>query len=323
VFDSSPTPTVQPYDSSTRSRPGQSTKPRSLGPRFGALRPFDALLILLVGAIGGFVALKMVTRLPMAPPAPQVSVPNGAAGGATTSVASRVIVDTLRTDLPTETDMAASTIQSEAAAPTHDLEQILAHIAETPGTYMNDMIADLDGRLVRWPDKRQDGLRVWVETPTNIPDWDQRYAQMARDAFDDWDRDAEVPIRFDYILDSATADIRVMWANKFPASQGQRVGVTRRASDQFGWLTGGQIDIAIHDSAGRAIQPAALGGIMRHEAGHALGLGHSNDQRTKMYPTEMRSDISPADRSTLRLLYQLPPGPVRDPHSTKSGQRAR
>jgi hypothetical protein len=281
------------------------------------------LLILLVGAIGGFVALKMVTRLPMAPPAPPAFVPSVAAGGATTSVTPRAIVDSLRADLPTETDMAATTTESEAVAPTHDLEQILAHIAETPGTYMNDMIADLDGRLVRWPDKRQDGLRVWVETATDIADWDQRYAQMARDAFDDWDRDAELPIRFDYILDSSTADIRVRWANKFPATQGQRVGITRRTSDQFGWLTAGQVDIAIHDSAGRAIPPTALGGIMRHEAGHALGLGHSNDQRTKMYPTELRSDISPADRSTLRLLYQLPPGPARDPHPAKPGQRGR
>src|SRR5262249_46357452 len=119
---------------------------------------------------------------------------------------------------------------------------------------------------------------------------------------------SELPIRFDFILDSATCDVRVIWTDRFPASQGQRVGVTRRTTDQFGWLTDAQIEIAIHDSAGRTIPPAALAGIMRHEAGHALGLGHSKDPRTKMFPSEMRSDISPADRSTLRLLYELPPG---------------
>jgi predicted Zn-dependent protease len=50
---------------------------------------------------------------------------------------------------------------------------------------------------------------------------------------------------------------------------------------------------------------------MRHEAGHSLGMAHSRDPRTKMFPVEMTPDIAPADRATMRLLYQLPPGAVR------------
>jgi len=191
------------------------------------------------------------------------------------------------------------------------LKEILAHIAETPGTYMTDMIADLGGRLVRWSDRRQEGLRVWVQTATIVPDWEPGYAQMARDAFDDWGKDFELPLRFDFVLDSASADVRVLWIDRFPPTQGQRVGVTRRTTDQFGWIADAQIVVAIHDSTGRTMTPGALAGIVRHEAGHALGLGHSRDPRTKMNPTETRSDISPADRSTIRLLYQLPPGQAR------------
>jgi predicted Zn-dependent protease len=205
-------------------------------------------------------------------------------------------------------DIGVATVQSSTPAPERDIEKIRALIAETPGTYMADMLADLDGKLVRWPDRRQEGLRIWVQASTTVPNWDTRYAQMARDAFDDWGRDSELPIRFDFILDSASSDIRIVWSDRFPASVGQRVGVTHRTADQHGWLTNAEIEVAIHDSTGHTIPPTALVGIVRHEAGHALGMGHSNDQRTKMYPTEMRPDITSSDRSTLRLLYQLPPG---------------
>jgi predicted Zn-dependent protease len=302
---------VPPSDFSTRSRPGRSIKRSLVAPRLGALRPFDVLLILALGGIGAWVALQVVTRKSgIAAPPPQVAVPSVSPAGAQ-AAAPAASADTSHPDLPTEGDIAVATVQSAAPAPTRNLEEILARIAETPGTYMNDMIADMDGHLVRWPDKRQDGLRIWVQSMTSIANWDQRYAQMARDAFDDWGRDSELPIRFDFILDSATSDIRIVWADRFPPAQGQRVGVTRRMSDQYGWLVSADLQVAIHDSAGRTIPPAALAGIVRHEAGHALGLGHSNDQRTKMFPTETRSDISPADRSTLRLLYQLPPGLAR------------
>ena len=283
------------------------------------MRRSDVTLIVVVGALAVFVASQMVTRRPLprhvlAPqPTPIADVaPAGAAQSANQANAANAVSDSTRNaGLTVSGDIAVGTTHSATAAPERDLTQIRAHIAETPGTYMTDMIADLDGRLVRWPDRRQEGLRIWVQSSSAIPNWDLQYAQLARDAFDDWGRDSELPIRFDFVLDSASSDIRVVWANRFDASFGQRVGMTRRTSDQYGWLVNAEIEVAIHDSAGRTIPPPGLAGIVRHEAGHALGMGHSRDQRTKMFPTEMRSDITSADRSTLRLLYQLPPGLAR------------
>ena len=283
------------------------------------MRRTDIALIAVVGVLGLWVASQAVTRRPAMRAARPVVVPvvpdstrTDTAAAAQPAGPPRVTADSGKASTATVVgDMAVATIKSPAPAPTRNIELVKALIAETPGTYMADMVADLDGKLVRWPDRRQDGLRIWVQSSSLVRNWDQRYAQMARDAFDDWSRDSELPLRFDFVLDSASSDIRVVWSDKFPVEMGQRVGTTRRTTDQYGWLVGAEIEVAIHDSTDRTIPPPALAGIVRHEAGHALGMGHSRDQRTKMFPSEMVSDIRAADRATLRLLYRLPPGLAR------------
>ena len=174
---------------------------------------------------------------------------------------------------------------------------------------MEAMLDYVDWQLVRWRDRRQDGLRVWVQRSSGVRDWDMRYTQMARDAVADWSDG--LPIRFDFVLDSAASEVQIVWIDHFAAELGRRVGATRLRHDRNGWLIQAQIQIALHDSAGTTIPAADLAGIVRHEAGHALGLGHSTDAKTNMYPEETTNEISAADRATLRLLYQLPPGSLR------------
>ncbi|MGH7620082.1 MAG: matrixin family metalloprotease [Gemmatimonadaceae bacterium] len=281
------------------------------------MRRTDIALSVVVVGLAVFVAVAGMKRRPMAKPSissrPPVAAGAGGSDGATAPPPGEpTTADSGKADAAAIVgDMAIATIKTAARAPARSLDQVRALIAETPGTYMADMVSDLGGKLVRWPDKRQEGLRIWVQTSSAVPNWDQRYAQMARDAFDDWSRDSELPLRFDFVLDSASSDIRVLWSDKFPAELGQRVGTTRRTTDQYGWLVGAEIEVAIHDSTGRTIPPTALAGIVRHEAGHALGMGHSRDQRTMMFPTELVNDIHAADRETLRLLYRLPPGLAR------------
>jgi hypothetical protein len=257
----------------------------------------DLILASTVGVFALFVGAKVATR-PKPPRSPE-----------RVAASARDSDNAIATASTHQQPSGSVTIQSRTVAPERDLAQIRARIAETPGTYMSDMLDDLKGSLVRWPDRRETGLRIWVQSITPVRDWDQRYAQMARDAFDDWGRDA-LPIRFDFVNDSATSDIRIVWREKFAPEQGSRVGLATRTNDQHGWLVEAQIDVAVHDSAGRTIPPTALAGIVRHEAGHALGMGHSRDPKTKMFPFEMTAEIAAADRATMRLLYSLPPGPA-------------
>jgi hypothetical protein len=210
--------------------------------------------------------------------------------------------------VPAVTQQAMEQVVSNNSAPERDTADMRRRIAESSDSYFAAMLRGMGNLITRWPDRRDAGLRVWVQSRTTVPGFSDAYAQMARDAFDDW-RDG-LPARLDFVYDSASADIRVVWLEKFPPSQGSRVGVTTRSVDQHGWLVSAQIAIAIHDSSGTAIPPEDLAGISRHEAGHALGLGHSPDPKTKMYPVEMVRNVQPPDRATLRLLYTLPPGPL-------------
>jgi hypothetical protein len=201
-------------------------------------------------------------------------------------------------------------VQRGRLARVADPDFVRAEIVAATDGYLAEMIEADGGMFVRWPDRRETGLRIWVQSTSSVPDWNARYAQMARDAFANWEG-AGLPARLDFVLDSAGSDIQVVWIDRFAPEFGRRVGVARLSYDHNGWLDGAQVSVAVHDSVGRTIDPPELASIVQHEAGHSFGLGHSKDSTTKMYPIELMNSITRADRATLRMLYQLPPGSIR------------
>lgn len=253
------------------------------------MRRAETLLVAIVAAFALFVGIQVARR-----PMPTAAAPNIAHA----------------TPDSAHADVGAATTQSAIAAPERNVDEIRARLAAATDSYATEMLDDLHGQLVRWPDRTREPLRVWVQSAFSIPDWNSRDEQAARDAFSDWLTDG-IPLRVDFILDSATADVHVAWLDRFPPSAGLKIGYTRRTTDQNGWIVAANIVLAVHDSAGRALAAPTLGGALRHEAGHALGLGHSHDPMTLMYPSERVTEIEPRDRATLRLLYALPPGSVR------------
>ena len=179
-----------------------------------------------------------------------------------------------------------------------------------PGSYIDDILAAQDSALYRWPDSGTDAVQVYVEPTSSAAGWDPAYVELARSAFAEWN-DAGFPVRFNFIYDSVKADITLRWRERFPAEEGQRIGVTERMHTSDFWIASARIDIANHDSTGRLMPTRMVGGTLRHEIGHALGLNHANDATSVMYRESAATTISPSDRATLRLLYLVPPGSLR------------
>jgi hypothetical protein len=195
--------------------------------------------------------------------------------------------------------------QSESPAEMRRRVQNLA-----AGTYIGDILAEQDSALYRWPERLDEALRVYIEPAALIAGFDAHYPELARTVFAEWS-EAGFPIRFTFVYDSSTADLSIRWIERFGPEEGQRIGVTERIQNGAYQIARARIEIANHDSSGRLLPLPIVGGIIRHEVGHALGLNHAGDATSVMYRESATSTIGSSDRATLRLLYLVPGGSLR------------
>ena len=176
-----------------------------------------------------------------------------------------------------------------------------------PGTYIGEILLTRDSALARWHDRTTRPLRVWIEPSSNVKDWQPEFVDQVRAAFSTW-ASTGIPVHFLFVSDSSKADVHVSFIDQFttPIS-----GKTRWARDDSWWIVDADIVLAIHHDGGEALDRPAVRAIALHEIGHMLGLDHTSDVANIMTPRVRVRDLSAADRSTMKLLYSLPPGPVR------------
>lgn len=178
--------------------------------------------------------------------------------------------------------------------------------AAAPGTYIDQLLADRDSTLERWPDHVDRPLRVWIDSTTTIGGAQAGFPAAVRAALREWSATG-IPVRFAYVSSPKDAEIRVRWIDHL----NHKTGSTTWRTDHAGWMLAGDITLATHISDGQPLDERGMRAIALHETGHALGLSHSSDPLDIMAGLVRCDGLSAPDRNTIKLLYSLPAGPVR------------
>jgi hypothetical protein len=178
---------------------------------------------------------------------------------------------------------------------------------EASVTYLDSLILSTDSVVRRWPDRS--GLPLKVAIIEGGPaGYQPRMSGFVREALGRWES-AGIGVHFATVSDTAQAEILVRWIDHFDFD---RAGQTDLTWDQAGRVRKAAIILALRTNTGLALPDPALLTVAVHETGHALGLPHSPDSNDVMFPATQTGLLSQRDRRTAQVLYQLPPGPVRD-----------
>jgi hypothetical protein len=258
----------------------------------------ELLLVALLAGVGAFVGVQ-IARAPKRPAPPEP-----------------VAQDTTIIEGNGLTRVRRSTL---APPPPRDYADIAQKLADAKGaTYVDAILAEREGNIARWVDRRDTPVTVWVQPKTAIRDFWPQYRDRVRDAFYTWAA-AGVPMRFLFVDDSTTAEVRVRWVDRF---SDLAAGKTYWARDQNWWIVDADIEIALHRSTGEAFDGQALRAIALHEVGHLIGLDHSPNPDDIMSARVHVDGLSAADLRTASLIYKLPPGPVAQPATAATARRA-
>ena len=220
---------------------------------------------------------------------------------------------TPRTSARVSSGAVASTITAAPRVDVPDAAEIRRRLQEQArGTYIGEVLRVRDSAIVRWPNASEQPVRIWIRQKSSVRDWSPAFVARARAAFRAWEGTG-IPLRFEFVADSAAADAHLTWIDRFAEPvEGRAIsGLTRWGVDDRSRIVDASITIAIHRANGGTLSAAAVEAMALHEVGHLLGLDHCADDASVMAPVVQVRTLSQADRATVRLLYALPVGTLK------------
>ena len=149
--------------------------------------------------------------------------------------------------------------------------------------------------LGKWENRE---LKIYIE--------ENRNAYLMKKAFGNWETSTNKLFEFEYVDKEEDADIAVKFVDTCNETAEHAVGLTYPYTDPNGKFLKAKIEIAKYPEKGQMkIQNIMLLKIMRHEIGHALGLGHVDTPYSIMNPTVDKClDITKDDIKLIKELYK-------------------
>jgi Matrixin len=143
-----------------------------------------------------------------------------------------------------------------------------------------------------WGDSLDDGILTF-----SIENGASDLAKIVKLAFNDWEKSFDGEIEFEYVKEDSDSDIEI----EFKKGKGKKVGESVIYFDNYEFINFVEIEIS-KKSYDVTLGLRTLEHIVKHEIGHALGLGHANFKDNLMSPNidEIITEISACEVDSVK-----------------------